>query len=185
VHTHIALLLPTAFPALIGRLIDGCWRTRLLSCNERKQRRALTQNSERKLWSKSSYLRGEILTIAFPMRPWARADGMSGQIFALRRECQIICGALNGGEQGPLLSDFAVRRFPPWSNQTAIHAGNSSLMGLWTVDPLFAASLSPPHGLTKGQSNQNHSLNIYLPICFHSHSCNRFWDFGTLRWNFK
>jgi hypothetical protein len=71
----------------------------------------------------------EILTIAFPMRPWARADGMSGQIFALRRECQIICGALNG-EQGPLLSDFVVRRFPPWYNQTAIHTGNSSLVGL-------------------------------------------------------
>lgn len=45
--------------------------------------------------------RGEILTIAFPMGPWARADGMSGQIFALRRACQIICGALNC-EQGPL-----------------------------------------------------------------------------------
>lgn len=87
--------------ALIGHLIDGCWRTLVCSHigDERKQR-VCSQNAN--FGAKAATCaRGEILTIAFPIGPWARADGMSGQIFALRRACQIICGALNC-EQGPL-----------------------------------------------------------------------------------
>lgn len=133
----------------------------------RWEKTALSENVN--FGAEQLYLRGEILTIAFPMEPWARADGMSGQIFALRRECQIICGVLNC-EQGPLLSDFAVRRFPPWSNQTAIHTRNSSLFsgGTFNGGPIICritlASL-----WTHKRAKQSKSLAKHLsakPICF-------------------